>query len=598
LANLTSVGGSIAIYQNPALTNLDGLANLTSVGGYLHIIKNTAITNLNGLANLTSVGGYLYINNTAITNLDELANLTSVEGFISISSNPALTNLDGLANLTSVGGDLHVRYNGNLNACAGIALLLGWPDGPPNDHVTGSINIDSCDSIDAILNSLEYVKPTIDSILSDANSLELNFAAAMLSPPLYSITGYEAACTGLMIPMSEAPELAITDNTAFSRVLTIAGYPAIMSSSRVEIDLDIAHERPEQLLITLTSPVGTTVTLWDKSTQSTTNIAGSFPASYMPSSDLGVLATENMNGDWVLTIEDVVAGALVSEGVLNKWGIRITEARGATGSASPILVTGVVTDREYSCSVAPVFAGVARSASIPVLATPTPDSDDSDNDGVLNVSDAFPLIGIGDLTDTDGDGRPNDCDNACATLGMAADPDDDNDGLSDDAELNVHGTNPLLADTDGDSMDDGQELDEGLNPLDATDCPGWYCSSSKVYLYKIAAERADSDRDGLTNKVEKSLGTNPNVADSDADGLSDGLEVNTYSTDPLVADTDGDGLSDGSEVNTYGTQPLISDTDGDSVDDGEEIQEGLDPLVEDCPAWICGASTKPWLYNI
>ena len=109
-------------------------------------------------------------------------------------------------------------------------------------------------------------------------------------------------------------------------------------------------------------------------------------------------------------------------------------------------------------------------------------------------------------------------------------------------------------------------------------------------------DRAGSDRDGLINKIEESLGTDKNNADSDSDGLSDGLEVSTYSTDPLVADSDGDGLSDGAEVNTYKTDPLVSDTDGDSVGDGEEVQEGLDPLVEDCPAWMCGGGTKPWLY--
>jgi hypothetical protein len=92
------------------------------------------------------------------------------------------------------------------------------------------------------------------------------------------------------------------------------------------------------------------------------------------------------------------------------------------------------------------------------------------------------------------------------------------------------------------------------------------------------------------------LGTDKNNPDSDGDGLSDGAEVNTYKTDPLVADSDGDGLGDGSEVNTYGTQPLVNDTDGDSVNDGDELREGLDPLDgSDCPAWMCGGGTKPWL---
>ena len=44
------------------------------------------------------------------------------------------------------------------------------------------------------------------------------------------------------------------------------------------------------------------------------------------------------------------------------------------------------------------------------------------------------LAAIGSLTDTDGDGRPNDCDSACVALGMAADTDDDNDGILDTAD--------------------------------------------------------------------------------------------------------------------------------------------------------------------
>src|SRR5690606_16971465 len=71
LSNLTSVGGSLYIYNNPNLTNLDGLSKLTSVGGGLDISNNSNLTNLDGLSKLTSVGGYLYIAfNSNLTNLD------------------------------------------------------------------------------------------------------------------------------------------------------------------------------------------------------------------------------------------------------------------------------------------------------------------------------------------------------------------------------------------------------------------------------------------------------------------------------------------------------------------------------------------------
>jgi hypothetical protein len=54
-------------------------------------------------------------------------------------------------------------------------------------------------------------------------------------------------------------------------------------------------------------------------------------------------------------------------------------------------------------------------------------------------------------------------------------------------------------------------------------------------------------------------------------------------TNPLVADTDSDGLDDGVETNTgtfvsatnTGTNPLLSDTDGDTISDG--VETGLDP---------------------
>ena len=88
----------------------------------------------------------------------------------------------------------------------------------------------------------------------------------------------------------------------------------------------------------------------------------------------------------------------------------------------------------------------------------------------------------------------------------------------------------------------------------------------------------DPDHDGCDNGCEQTNGTNPNVADTDGDGLNDGAEIYTYKTNPLKADTDGDGLTDGQEVNIYHTDPLNPDTDGDGVSDGAEVAAGGDPL--------------------
>lgn len=58
----------------------------------------------------------------------------------------------------------------------------------------------------------------------------------------------------------------------------------------------------------------------------------------------------------------------------------------------------------------------------------------------------------------------------------------------------------------------------------------------------------DSDNDGLTDKRELELGTDPRNPDSDGDRLFDREEVEVYKTDPLNKDTDRDGFEDGPEV--------------------------------------------------
>ncbi len=87
----------------------------------------------------------------------------------------------------------------------------------------------------------------------------------------------------------------------------------------------------------------------------------------------------------------------------------------------------------------------------------------------------------------------------------------------------------------------------------------------------------DPDTDGLNNLGEFTNGTNPNLPDTDGDGLNDRAELITHLTDPRVSDTDGDGLSDGSEVNVSLTSPILKDTDGDYYADNVELAQGTNP---------------------
>ena len=86
----------------------------------------------------------------------------------------------------------------------------------------------------------------------------------------------------------------------------------------------------------------------------------------------------------------------------------------------------------------------------------------------------------------------------------------------------------------------------------------------------------DSDNDGLELMVMEinDYESNPNVVDSDGDGLTDGEEINDYDSNPILKDSDGDGLTDGRRsIIRRKLNPGNNDTDDDGIDDGAEIND-------------------------
>jgi hypothetical protein len=122
------------------------------------------------------------------------------------------------------------------------------------------------------------------------------------------------------------------------------------------------------------------------------------------------------------------------------------------------------------------------------------------------------------------------------------------------------------------------------------DAPAFFVRLKFADIPTADPELADFDNDGLGNLAEVDMWTDPLDADTDGDGVMDGVEL-ANSGDPLSdtdgdpfysGDSDGDGLSDVTEAG-MGTSPTLWDSDGDGVNDGADAFP-LDPERDAFPA--------------
>jgi len=161
----------------------------------------------------------------------------------------------------------------------------------------------------------------------------------------------------------------------------------------------------------------------------------------------------------------------------------------------------------------------------------SPFSADTDSDGLPDSFEFKTLIphAMPNSLDTDGDGQPDGAE------------DSDSDGLDNTTELHA-GTDPLLADSDEDGLNDAMEVqDPSLDPLSA-----------------------DSDGDGLGDASELRLGSDPGSMDTDRDGVRDGEDTysQTIQVIELGVTIELEGVGDHSETLSAQINPSFDFTAG------------------------------------
>ena len=210
---------------------------------------------------------------------------------------------------------------------------------------------------------------------------------------------------------------------------------------------------------------------------------------------------------------------------------------------------------------------------------------DEDSDGLTNLEE-YQANTRPDIADTDMDTLLDGEEiNTYGTNPVAADT--DSDALDDGDELNTFNTDPNDPDSDDDGIPDGYEttyafLDPNVPGDAANDEEPDGLTNLEEFNAGTVPNIADTDSDTLSDGDEINLhGTNPLLPDSDGDTLADADEVNTFGTSPILVDTDGDGNNDAPEI-AEGIDPLVADA---------TKPEALHRYSFNAPAGAAGAGT-------
>ena len=124
--------------------------------------------------------------------------------------------------------------------------------------------------------------------------------------------------------------LAIPDNTRMQDTSSIIAIPTEGTLFDISVSVDITHTYIGDLIITLTSPQGTEITLHNREGGSTDNIIKTFDS--LSNTNLQSLIDSSISGNWTLSIGDYFRGDV---GTLNEWELDLTYNPSQTQNPNP-----------------------------------------------------------------------------------------------------------------------------------------------------------------------------------------------------------------------------------------------------------------------
>jgi len=442
-----------------------------------------------------------------------------------------------------------------------------------------------------------------------------------------------SAATATSTPFTQIPEGigSSPDSTLDSQVINLG--PAIIAD--LNVTLHILHIAPEELLVTLTSPSGTTVellsvgstqgslnnlvttTLDDEASDPVGDCASPCTGSFQPSNPLADLDGEDANGTWTIEVADTVANFSGSTSALNEWTLDFEtllpddadqdgfvdsceefggDCDGNDGSVHPDAVDCPGDGIDNDCDDTLDEGGDEDADGYISDQCPTGDDcDDDDEDVHPGVDQDFDGANVcDDCDDSDGTrfpGQTEICDDGidqdCSGEDLA--PDGDSDGYDD------------IACTGGTDCDDD---DATINPGVDLDSDGDHacidCDDSSAIqgpsLPEECGDFVDNNCDGLVDNRDVDLDgyvssdcTGGDDCDDDDDAVHPGVDADgdgasicedCDETDPNLSPFASETCDDGIDQDCDG-EDLVSDVDGDSAqvaDCGGDDCDDLDPL--------------------